>query len=550
MDADLKNLSKEELVNLLQEKNNLIKNKDNLIKEKEQEISQYKELVSEHEKTIELLQELARLSRHKKFAKKSEKSPEPEDNTFDEPEEPENPDEIEKAEEEISVAAHTRKITKDKKEVSSNKKPGRRPLPEFLTRENIDFDLPESQKICKCGCKLSHIGADSSEQLEIIPARIYVKRYNKFKYACKCCNETILVAKMPKLPIQKSIAAPGLLSNVITSKYQDHLPLHRQESILQRVGIEIPRATLSNWVLKCAELLEPFYEMMKQNIINYDVAYSDETTIQVLNEPNRKPESKSYMWVFVGGDNKNTSIVYKYAPTRAHSVPLEFFKGFKGYLHCDGYAAYETMAKSITSEESSNIKLVGCWYHLRRKFVEAQAVSTKKDGKANKYIQNIKKLAAIEKIAKDKNLSADEVYTLRQEKSKPIVEKLESDLEKDLQRTLPKSLLGKALQYFSNQLPKLKVFLGDGRLDISNNKTEQKIRPFAVGRNNWFFCNSPKGAKAGAVLYSIIETCKEHSIEPYYYFKYILDKFPDNRKNESWIEAHLPNQIDKKLLIS
>ena len=264
----------------------------------------------DYEQTIESLRHQLNNALRHRFGVSSEKDTDGavQGNLFDEAIEPDNQEEIEQAEEVITVPEHKRT------------KRGRKPLPENLPRVPVVHDLDEEDKICSCGCTLQKIGEEITEQLDIVPAKVQIIQNIKYKYACKKCEETIKTAKAPKHPIPGSIATAGTLSHVITSKFCDHLPLYRQEVIFQRMGIDIARNTLSNWVIKSAALLLPLYKLAQQTIIDHDVAYADETRVQVLKEPDRDAEAKSYMWVFIGGHVSKKAVVFHYNVSRAHTV--------------------------------------------------------------------------------------------------------------------------------------------------------------------------------------------------------------------------------------
>jgi len=488
-------------------------------------------VITQQHNTIQQLYEQLRLNRYKRFGAKSEKDidGEHQHSLFDEAKPPENKSEIEDADETLTIPEHQRK-----------KKKGRKGLPKNLPREQKIYDIADKDKVCACGCELTHFANEVTEQLEIIPAKIYIIEHICKKYACKSCESTIKQAKKPKQPIAKSIAGPGLLAHTLVAKFEDHLPLYRQEHILQRIGVDIPRATLSNWVIKCAELLSPLTKLLLDYIYNYDVGYADETTVQVLNEPGRSAQSKSYMWVFGGGPPDKFSLVYHYAPSRGHAVALEVLDSFTGYLHCDGYQGYDLLAKK------TDIKQVGCWYHLRRKFKDAQKVSPK-DGLAKHAIQVIKKLSLIEKQAGLDKLSPEQRYEVRQRKALPIINAFKQWIIENKDKAPSKSLLGEAFTYAKNQWPKLLVYLEDGRLEFSNNRTERAIKPFALGRKNWLFANSVSGANAAATIYTLIQTCKHHKVQPYYYLRYILSKLPTCTTIDE-LDNLLPFNIDKELL--
>ena len=424
-------------------------------------------------------------------------------------------------EESTPVAAYTRKKT------------GRKALPKDLPRVRREYDLNDADKTCACGCLMQAIGFDTSEQLEIIPAQMFVISHVKKKYACKSCEETVKTAKAPKQAIPKSMAGSGLLAHVLVCKFVDHLPLYRQEQILQRVGIDIGRATLGNWVIKCGQLLAPLVKLMQDEINQYDIAYSDETVLQVLKEPNRTAEQKSYMWLFGGGAPKHFCWVYQYHPSRAGTIPANFFADFNGFIHTDGYAGYSALT------ENKQIELVGCLAHARRKFFDVTKATKKSTGLAGAALKMIGKLYDIERKAKQKILSHPEINTLRQQEALPILTIFKQWLDEHSQKVPPKSPIGQAIQYTLNQWEKLSTYIKDPRLDIDNNRTERSIKPFVIGRKNWLFADQVEGANAAAIIYSLIETCKVHDIEPYAYLRYVLTHLPQMTTLEQ-IETLLP----------
>lgn len=487
-------------------------------------------LLLEKDSQINSLTELLRIYRYRQFGNKAEKISSDQLSIFNEADLPKKPDEIEKADEEIHVASYAR--TKSK---------GRKPLPEDLPREQRIHDLSEEEKVCACGERLTHIRDETCEQLDIIPAKIYVIQHVRRKYACRSCEDTIKTAAMPAQPIPRSIASPGLLSHVFVSKFEDHLPLHRQEKMLRRIGIDIPRATLSSWVIRGAALFRPMMKLIHKNIIGHDVAYSDETTLQVLKEPNKGVGSKKYMWLFAGGKPDKFAYYYHYHHSRSHSVPLNFFDGYKGYIHCDGFPGYDTL-----SAKSSDIILSGCMYHARRKFFEIAKVTQTKEGVSHDVLKFITRLANIEEEIKEWN--NDDRFNYRLEKAKPVLDDLYACLVEALPCTLPKSPLGQAVSYTLNQWPKLITYLQDGRLENNNNRSERAIKPFVIGRKGWLFADSVAGAESAAIIFSLVETCKYHGIEAYDWFKYVLQQIPLCASDDE-IEALLPFNIDRTLLV-
>ena len=481
---------------------------------------------------IKTLEEIIAALKIDQYGKKSERDTDDSqlDRVFNEADEPSAQEEesVEAAEESITVPEHQRKKGQAKA------KRGRKPLPKHLPRIKKIHDLSHDDKQCACGCTLTCIGEEVTEQLDFVPATIQVIAHHHLKYACKGCEDTLKQAKHPAQPIPKSIATAGLLANILVAKFVDHLPLYRQEKQFQRVGVDIPRSTLSHWVIKSSRLLEPLYERLKAQLIEYDVAYADETTVQVLNEAGRTAQAKSYMWLFGGGSPERFSLCYHYAPGRGHEVAEGYLGEFSGYLHCDGYGGYDALAKK------KKIQQVGCWFHVRRKFVDAKKLSSK-DGLAQYVINQIKKLSTLEREIK--TLSPEQRMRRRCNKAKPLIEKLKSWLIQQQKQVLPKSSLGKAISYTLNQWHKLVTYLDDGRLEMSNNKMERQMKPFATGRKNWLFAQSTAGAKAAAIIYSLIETAKQHGHEPQKYLIQALSMLPQT-KSAQGIEALLPWNLD------
>lgn len=244
------------------------------------------------------------------------------------------------------------------------KKPGRKGLPQDLPKRTIIHDITEDDKLCSCGCQLTKIGEDITQQLEYIPAIVQILEHKKYKYACKQCEETIVTAKLPPQPIPKSIATPGLLSHIIVSKYRDHLPLYRQEKIWDAFGVSMPRGMLCNWIKKVGVLIFPLLEKLKQHLISNNYIQADETTVQVLKEPGKKPSSKSYIWLYKTGHNENGIVIYEYQPSRSVKHATDFLSSFSGFLQVDGYAGYNELASKEV------VELLCCWAHARRYFMD------------------------------------------------------------------------------------------------------------------------------------------------------------------------------------
>jgi len=475
------------------------------LKSLEDQLATLTTALQEKDAQIKFMVELIQLMQLREFSSRSEKKTDPCGDVFNEAEKDnEGPEEPEDSGEMVTIPEHTRNIPKRKK------------LPSYLPRIRVEHDLPEDAKICKCGCSLSMIGEEVSEQLDIIPAVVQVIVNARKTYACQACKETIITAPLPPQPIPKSMASPGLLAHIVVSKYCDHLPLYRQVNILNRGDISISRGTLAKWMIQSGELVQPLINLMQEKHLEYDIGYSDETTVQVLKEPNKKPESKSYMWIFGGGEPKFFSWIFNYEPTRSGDVPKAFWDQFEGHIHTDAYSAYCSMDKNIEL-----IHIIKCWAHARRKFAEVAKIA-KKRGVSHEMIANIARLYKIEKQMKKDACTEDAIREIRQAKSKPILDEIKAYLDEKKTEVPEKSGLGKAIAYTLNNWAGLILYIEDGRFEIDNNRTERIAKPFAVGRKNWLFSDTVNGAKSSANLYSLIETCKVHGVEPYAYLRHVF----------------------------
>jgi len=484
--------------NDVQEPNGIIKDLEETLVQKEQEIQllKYK---------AEFLELQLRKALQQRYGRKTDKIPSNQLSIFDEAEVTVPAEELEKENEEITVPEHKRT------------KPGRKALPKNLPRTVVEHDLNAEDKTCKCGAQLCHICDVDSEQLEYIPAKVRVIVNRRKKYSCKRCEETIKLAPLPKMPISKSIATPSLLASMLVAKFCDHLPLYRQEKIWNRHDIDIPRQTLSNWVLKCADLLSKIVDAMKIKIVASDYARADETTVQVLKEENRDPSTKSYMWIFMTGLKTNNHIVFEYHPTRGGEAATNFFSGFQGYLQTDGYSGYNALRNTCGIIE------VGCMAHLRRKFTDVTKIVTK-TGKAHEALKYIQALYKIEDKIKD--YTFDERYKYRLEFSKPIIDKFKLWLDASINHVPPNNPLGQAINYAVNHWIALTRYIDHGMLDIDNNWAENQIRPFAIGRKNWLFNNNANGAKAASIIYSLVTTAKANGLDQFQYLMDVLAKAP------------------------
>ena len=435
------------------------------------------------------------------------------------------------------------------------KKSGRQSLPKTLSRQIVVHDLPEEEKNCACcGEHMTSIGDKVSEELEYQPAQFRVIENRRKQYACHSCQTnqdergheqsaepkpTIKTAKQPAKLIPKSLATPSLLAAIVVAKYADHLPLYRLERIFQRESIHLTRQTMSQWVIKASAAVIPLINLLEDNVLNYDIAFADETSIQVLKEPGRRAQNKSYIWCFIGGPPGKRSIIYQYHETREAKATEQFFEGYQGGLHCDGYAGYQ---KLIASEKITGIN---CLAHVRRKFMEALP-SGKEKGVAGHVVKLIRALYQIESELTILKADTATIQKVRNEKSKPILETLKAYLE-EKKPCLPKeSPTGKAIDYTLKRWPYLMTYLKDGRFEIDNNRSERAIKPFTIGRKNWLFANTPLGAHASARLYSLIESAKANRVEPRAYLQYIFKELPLCQSVEDY-EVLLPWNLTEQL---
>lgn len=395
----------------------------------------------------------------------------------------------------------------------------RGPLPPELERVEIIHDVPEAKRTCPCGTPMVLIGQEVSEQLDIVPMQVRVLRHVRPTYGCPNSVHAPVTAVMPQQPLPKSNASPGLLAMLLTTKYVDGLPLARFEKVLARHDVPVPRQTLARWVIGAGTALQPLHNLMRDCLFDAPFIHMDETVVQVLKEKGKSPTSQSYMWVQTGGPPGRRVAIYDYDPSRSGGVPARLLLGYQGYLMTDGYEGYNKLANT------EGIEHLVCWAHVRRKFVDAVKVQPKgTHSHADQAVAMIGKLYGIEREHKD---STDEVrYAARQEKSMPLLDELHDWMEKILPKVPPKSALGGALSYMRDYWGKLVRYPERGDLPIDNNRCENAIRPFVVGRKAWLFSDTPAGANASAIIYSLVETAKANGVEPYTWLRHALEHLP------------------------
>lgn len=458
-----------------------------------------------------------KLSKNKQFGTSSEQTDTSQISFFNEPEAYANPSVSEP--ELTEIKSHYRKRTR----LTTDK------LPEDLPVEIIEHELPEEELSCReCGGDMHTMGRETSEYLKIIPAKAVIVRHVRHVYACRNCEKNstsvpMIKADIPEPVIKGGFASPETIAHIATQKYIMASPLYRQEQEWKLNGILLSRQTMSNWLIKASEnWLEPIYEAMKDRLLNHKYLHADETVVQVLKEPGKKAQSKSYMWLYrTSGETKHQIVVYEYQPDRKHSCPEKFLRDFTGFLHADGYEGYHRLAENVT--------VVGCWAHLRRKLFDAMETLPKDrraDSHAARGVEYCDRLFHLEKQFSP--LTPEDRHKERGRLAKPLVDEFFNWL--DQLGALPKSLLGKAASYGMSQRKYLERYLLDGRLEISNNRAERSIKPFVIGRKNWLFSNTPHGARTSAIYYSLLVTARENGLNPYEYLAWIFTNAPNMGK--------------------
>lgn len=477
----------------------------------------------------DLLQEKLKAFLHKFFAAKSEaRGNQQRDLFLNEAEALAPTEQTPPAQEEevgTTVAAHVRK------------KRGRKPLDPALPREIVRHELPEAERVCAHdGHVLVEIGVEISEQLDIVPQQVRVIQHQRVKYACPCCDEGIKVTPAPARLIPKGLLTDAALAWVVTSKYQDALPLYRQAALLGRFGGDLSRNTLAASVVRAGLAVQPVINLLRDHLLESDLVHGDETVIQVLKEPGRAAQTKSYLWAQMNGAGPPARL-FGYAPGRGGAQAGELYASIRRgtVLMSDGYEVYNTLAAT------HGLVHLGCWAHARRYFVEAETVLPKAarspEQPATQFVAAIGELYAVESQTRD--VTPEERGRRRREHSRPVLERIDAMLQRHLHAVAPNSLLGKALHYLAKQWPKLIRYVENGAWPIDNNVCENAIRPFVVGRRNWLFADTVGGAQASANLYSLIETCKANQVDPYRYLVKLFQALPTARTADDF-DALLP----------
>ena len=489
----------------------------------EDTILKQKQEIEDLKRKLEHMTEVFANAQRARFGQSSEKTSyvlnEDQISLFNEAEKSQDHKAEEPTEETFTVKAHARKKKRTLEEIMKD-----------LPKVEILMELPEDQLICdKCGGTFKPIGKKFVRQeLQVIPRQVKILKYYTVTYACDRCEKDTgfahIVSVKPPVPLMKhSLASASSVADIMTKKYVDGLPLARQEKIWAREGVELSRATMANWVIQCSQSwLKPLYKHMKQQLLTQSVIHADETVVQVLKEDGKPATSESRMWVYTSGERSETPVrIFEYQPDRSGKRPESFLKGFTGCLVTDGYSGYNLV---------QNVTHCGCWAHARRKWREAMPDgATEKTSKAAVGYKYCNKLFALDgkygyPLPKGK-------YEYRQNVVRPLLEEYFAWL--NTVHPEKGSKLEDAVRYSLNQKESLCAFLDHCDVPLSNNLAENSIRPFAVGRKNWLFCDTTKGADSSAIVYSLVETAKANSIDPYKYLFYVLSSLPYIGKSAS-----------------
>lgn len=505
MEMDLKNLSKEQLLALLTKAQKTISIQEKINSEIETE------LVKEKEKSAELERQVKQLKRMK-FGQSRER--------FEDPNQMQLPLGIEP-----EVLQEQEETIKQEITYSREKKkhPGRAKLPDNLPVEEVEVH-PEgdlSDMIC--------IGKETTEVLDYVPGHFKIIKYIRYKYVTKDKeNPKISKGELPERIIEKGIPSNRLLAILLIFKYIDHLPLYRQREIFLRVNIDIAQSTIDGWAAKGMDALKPLYERLFMDMKNEGYLQVDETTIKVLDQNKKGKTHLGYYWVYHAPISK--LVMFNYSPTRSSSAALPVLENFKGYLQTDGFSGYKAYGNK------SDVTHLGCWAHARREF--ERALDNDKT-KAQHVLAEIQKLYAVERKAKEQNLTPQEIKELRLEESLPIINELGKWMVAQMKLTLPKSQIGKALAYSQTRWDNLSAYLYDGNLQIDNNLVENAIRPVALGRKNYLFAGSHDAAQRAAMMYTFFANCKKHDVDPTQWLIHTLDNIQSiNHKNITDLYPH------------
>ena len=476
--------------------------------------------VAELSAMVEHFQELFRLGQHHRFGASSEKTADYGQMSLLDDDPPVTPPAAEPETEEIT---YTRRRPKGKREADLSK----------LPLEVVEHELGEEDRRCpECGGIMQPFGTDTRDEIKIIPAQVIHVQHRCHVYKCDGCAKTspktpILKAVMPEPIIKGSVASASAVAYIMTQKHLMHLPFYRLEQDFQRQGVFLNRQNMCNWSMQvCEDWLRPIYDRLKTRLLAHDCLHGDETTLQVLKEPGKTAQQKSYMWLYrTSGESKTPVAYYEYKPDRGGKNPEAFLTGWRGYLHTDGYSAYHDL---------DGVTVIGCWAHVRRKFNDAFKITGAPDSPAKIGLDFCTRLFTLEKTYA--GMSPEKRLAARLEHSKPVTDAFFKWAQSV--NVPPKLAISRAIVYALNQRRFLENIFLDGRLELSNNRAERSMKPFVMGRKNWLFCDSVGGAKASAIAFSIIETAKENGLKPFEYLRFLLEELPNTTTAQ--IENILP----------
>ena len=438
----------------------------------------------------------------------------------------------------VDTPAETPASPKPQTPSAANRHPhGRGRIPETIQRVEVVHDLTDAEKQAMGGAgNLVEIGEEISEQFDWKPSWLFALHHIRKKYARREQlpesgltreEQNVVVAQKPPEAIPGCLAGPGLLAQVIVSKCTDHLPLYRLEGIFERQGVKIARQTIDGWVLGSAEFLRPLHAFMKQVVLASRVLHTDDTPVKVR-DAHKKLKHTGRFWTYVG-DEQHPLTVFDYTPSRQRDGPAEFLKTYRGYLQADAFGGYD----GIFLDSKGEIQEVGCWAHARRKYFDARQTDA---SHAEIALAWIGKLYAVEKELREqcldawKELPCDDRYAriaaMRQEQSRPLLGQFHIWLEAEAKKLLPKNPIRQAMDYTLGNFTALCRYVEHGSLAIDNNAAENALRGIALGRKNWLFCGSDRGGRAAAILFSLIASCKRHSLDPFAYLRDILVRLP------------------------
>jgi len=420
-------------------------------------------------------------------------------------------------------------ITYTRKKTKRENHPGRMALPDHLPVKEIVIEPKEDTTGMKC------IGKEVTDQLELVPAKLFIKRYIRPKYIKAEDQETLthkgVIAPLPVFPIEKGMAGPGLLAQIMIDKFVDHLPIYRQIERFKREGIKIPSSTINGWQEQVCNLLWPLYDNLKRRVLQQGYLQVDETPIQVLDKTKKGKTHRGYHWIYSSPFEK--MVLFDYQHGRSREGPSKLLKDFNGYLQTDGYTVYDLIGKR------KNITHLNCMAHARRGFEKALPYDKQKAGYA---MEKFQELYAIEREAREGNLSAEERHELRLDQALPLLNELGKWMVETYKSSLPKSPIGKAVAYCIPRWDNLTSYLHDGSLEIDNNLAENAIRPIALGRKNYLFAGSERGAERAAMFYSFFGTCKKNDVNPFEWLRKVLEVIPEHKV--SMLHELLPQNLE------